>query len=87
MAAREEPAAERSGTDFGALDPSGAAAAAQKENVGRRRGHLLLVHVAHHAAGGERGGDFHVQRLNPALRVSWYKSDTWDFKPSCSSQV
>lgn len=23
------------------------------------------------------------QRWNPALRSSWYKSDTWDFKPTC----
>lgn len=141
MAAWEESAAEWSSTNFGALDSSSTASAAEKENLGRCWGHLLLVHIAHDPAGREQGRDLHQrlliikgvgkggqraiptmgttwsfsrlmlgtwplsetvamvapllqchwwfwssrnpQRWNPALRSSWYKSDTWDFKPTC----
>lgn len=59
MAAWEEPAAEWSCTNVGALDSSGTASAAEKENLGRCRGYLLLVHVTHNAAGKEQGRHLH----------------------------
>lgn len=63
MAAWEESAAEWSGTNSGAFDSGSTASAAEKENLGRCRGHLLLVHIAHDAAGKEQGMDSHQRVL------------------------